>query len=67
MSDLQGDSAEESIHYSSVFTLSVEDIQKIRESITANIGGWVQVIKDSTQEEQIYSMAIDFFRVDRPR
>jgi len=52
------------VHYSSVVTLSAEDVQKIRALITQNLSEWIQIVKDS-KEEQVYGIGLDFFRVDR--
>ncbi|MGK5084243.1 TIGR02147 family protein [Bdellovibrionota bacterium FG-1] len=63
MASMHEEHADASVHYSSVVTLSAEDVQKIRALITQNLSEWIQIVKDS-KEEQVYGLGIDFFRVD---
>jgi uncharacterized protein (TIGR02147 family) len=64
MASMHEEHADAAVHYSSVVTLSAEDVQKIRALITQNLSEWIQIVKDS-KEEQVYGIGIDFFRVDR--
>jgi uncharacterized protein (TIGR02147 family) len=55
-------SRKEDLHYSSVATVSTEDVLKIRELLTRAIANAKSIIKDSPDEE-IVCLSIDFFRV----
>ena len=64
LESLEADPDSADVHYSSVVTLSAEDVEKVREMITRNLRGWIDVIKES-KEERIYGLGLDFFRVDQ--
>ncbi len=53
---------ENDLHFSSVFTISEKDFQKIREQLVEAIEKSVSIIKDSTEEATI-AMTMDFFRI----
>jgi hypothetical protein len=59
---MHSDHAHESIHYSSVSSLSREDALKIKSMLTRAISEAVQVFKVSP-EEGLYGFNLDFFRV----
>ena len=63
MASMHEEHAETAVHYSSVVTLSAKDVQKIRSLITQDLSEWIEVVKGS-KEEEVYGLAIDFFRVD---
>jgi uncharacterized protein (TIGR02147 family) len=53
---------EENVHYSSVATLSKDDIERIRERLIREIETVKTVVKDSPAEE-IYCFSLDWFKV----
>ena len=50
------------LHYSSVVTISNDDVLKIKSMLVRSISETKSVIRDS-KEEQIYCFALDFFRL----
>lgn len=64
IASMHEESADSAIHYSSVLTLSTQDVQKIRTLITQNLSEWIDVVKVS-REEEVHGLTVDFFRVDR--
>jgi uncharacterized protein (TIGR02147 family) len=55
----------EDVHYSSVFSISARDVKKLRTLILQTISEASETWKNSTDEEELHSFCIDFFRVDR--
>jgi hypothetical protein len=55
----------EDVHYSSVFSISARDVKKLRTLIIQTISKASEIWKSSTDEEELHSFCIDFFRVDR--
>lgn len=54
----------EEMHYSSVVSLSREDVAKVKGIFTDSLAAAKKVVADSKQEE-VYSICLDYFRVDR--
>ena len=64
LASLHEEHSDTAVHYSSVVTLSAEDARKVRSLITQNLGEWIEVVKES-KEEEVFGLCLDFFRVDR--
>jgi uncharacterized protein (TIGR02147 family) len=55
---------EKDLHFTSVYSLSAKDAARIRERLVREIEAVRAIVKDSP-EEQLSTLTLDFFRVDR--
>ena len=62
MQRLSARKADENLHYSSVVTLSEEDVVRIKEKLVASIKEIKEMIRAS-KEETLQCFSLDFFRV----
>ncbi len=53
----------ETVHYSSVVTLSAEDAVRLKAKMTHDLTEWLKTVQQS-KEEQLFGLTLDFFRVD---